>query len=126
MRERTLRPAVVCVSRRLVSERRATCRQLAAIAGVSERTMQRAVYGPDFADLPGAVESPRDNWWLRGERSPNAKLTEADAREILGLRGLASSAEVAEAYPVSSALVRMIWCGKRWGWLQEETEQEAA
>ena len=53
----------------------------------------------------------------RGERHGWAKLTEAEAREILRLGGTMKQEEIAQRFGVQGSLVSRILAGKRWGWL---------
>lgn len=53
----------------------------------------------------------------RGERCRNAKLTEAEAREILDLRGKMTAKAVSMRYPVSESAVEAIFLRHSWGWL---------
>lgn len=53
----------------------------------------------------------------RGERSAKAKLTEADARIILSLRGEVRQKELAERFGVSPANISDIHKGRTWAWL---------
>lgn len=55
----------------------------------------------------------------RGERSGQAKLTEAQAREVLTLRGTTTQLAVAERFGVARGTVGAIWRGKLWSWLSE-------
>lgn len=55
----------------------------------------------------------------RGEKSVHAKLTEAQAREILSLRGTETQAAIAKRFGVSFQLISQIHRGKTWGWLQD-------
>lgn len=54
----------------------------------------------------------------RGEKSPRAKLTEADVRKIRSLRGTASQSEIARQFNVSRSSVLDILRGRNWGWLK--------
>lgn len=54
---------------------------------------------------------------LRGEHNPSAKLTESDARRILGLKGVARNRDVAAEYGISSSHVSTIWSRRIWAWL---------
>lgn len=53
----------------------------------------------------------------RGERNGIAKLTRAQAEEILSLKGKVSAAEIARRLSVSRQTVYSIWRGDNWGWL---------
>ena len=53
----------------------------------------------------------------RGERSHLAKLTEAQAREILALRGKESARSIANRLGISRHTVSGIQTGQRWSWL---------
>lgn len=52
---------------------------------------------------------------VRGEKSPNSKLTEVQAKEVR--RSEASDKDVALKYGVSRSLVRAIRTGKAWAHL---------
>ncbi len=54
----------------------------------------------------------------RGERCPTAKLTEAQAREIIGLRGVVQQRELANRFGVSVGAVANVACGRTWSWLR--------
>lgn len=107
--------------RGLVARKLATPRELAVQAGVAERTMQKAVYGETYRDVPKAVGRPgkhgRENWWLRGSRSPNSKLTPDNVMDIWNLRGKVRPLTLARRYGVSTATIRKIWSGESWAWL---------
>ena len=62
----------------------------------------------------------------RGERQGQAKLTEAEAREILALRGVESQSKLAARFGVSQAAVGYIHMGRNWAWLNEINERELA
>lgn len=53
-----------------------------------------------------------------------ARLTEATARQILSLDGLASGVEVAAAYGVDSSLVRRIWSRDGWRHVRPPTRDD--
>lgn len=53
----------------------------------------------------------------RGERNSVAKLTEADVRKILSLKGSAPQREIAIQFRVTQQTVSDICRGKRWAWL---------
>ena len=55
----------------------------------------------------------------RGERHPFSKITEAEAREILGLKGQMSQGKIAKKFGISRPSVSFIHSGKRWAWLTE-------
>jgi hypothetical protein len=57
----------------------------------------------------------------RGERHGHSKLTEAEVRQIRGLRGKKSQEELAALFGVSRANIHAIHARKTWGWLQEES-----
>lgn len=56
----------------------------------------------------------------RGEKSTSAKLTDAQAREIIALKGKEKQALIASRFGVSFQLVSRIQSGKAWKWLQEQ------
>lgn len=56
----------------------------------------------------------------RGERSGNAKLTNAQVRELHQLLGVMSDRKIALIYGVSYTTIREIRIGKRWAWMQGE------
>jgi hypothetical protein len=53
----------------------------------------------------------------RGERHPMSKLTEAQAREILSLKGAELQRVIADRYGISNQAVSNIQIGKTWSWL---------
>lgn len=53
----------------------------------------------------------------RGEQCANAKLTEAEAREIRGLRGVLLQRELADQYGVSVPTICSVQTGASWRWL---------
>jgi hypothetical protein len=53
----------------------------------------------------------------RGERYANAKLTEAEVRLILSLKGAEPQCKLAERFGISRQLVGLIHAGRRWAWL---------
>lgn len=53
----------------------------------------------------------------RGERSAHAKLTEAQAIEIISLKGKKKQSEIAAFFGISHQTVSKIHRGERWGWL---------
>lgn len=53
----------------------------------------------------------------RGEKSGKAKLTEAQAREIIRLKGKETQAAIAARFSVSVAAVANIHVGRTWSWL---------
>ena len=72
--------------------------------------------GTNADNMRDAAEKGRvRNGGLRGERHGNAKLTEAQAREILSMRGRGLSARsVGERYGVGHSIVQKIWARKMW------------
>jgi hypothetical protein len=60
---------------------------------------------------------------IRGERSYTAKLTEAQAREILSLAGVESGGSIAKRYGVSRRAVYSIHKGLKWAWLAEPAKE---
>lgn len=55
----------------------------------------------------------------RGEKASWSKLTEAQAREILALKGTASQREIAKLFPVNQQHISRIHNGTRWAHLVE-------
>lgn len=55
----------------------------------------------------------------RGERHPLAKLTEAEARQILNLKGKERQVDIAKRFGISKTQVSAIQTGQKWQWLQE-------
>ena len=55
----------------------------------------------------------------RGDRSPNAKLAEADVREIRRLKGKMSTIKLGLTYGVSAETIRCIHLRKAWAWLPD-------
>lgn len=53
----------------------------------------------------------------RGERNGHAKLTEAEAREILALKGVELQRNLAARFGVSRTAVASIHSGRKWTWL---------
>jgi hypothetical protein len=53
----------------------------------------------------------------RGERNGQVKITEAQAREILALKGKETQSKLAERFLVSRSLISRIHAGDCWGWL---------
>lgn len=56
----------------------------------------------------------------RGERQVTAKLAEADAREILALKGIESQRSMAARFGVSNGAIANIHAGFSWAWLYRE------
>lgn len=54
----------------------------------------------------------------RGERHPLSILTEAEAREILSLKGTETQESTAKRYGIAGQTVSGIQSGKRWAWLK--------
>lgn len=54
----------------------------------------------------------------RGERHPQAKLTEDDVRQIRVLAGQMTRDELAQKFGVSSWAISDVLRGNRWGWLE--------
>lgn len=54
---------------------------------------------------------------IRGERHPNAKLTEKDVLEIRALEGSLTHEEMAQKFNIGSVHVHRILQRTRWGWL---------
>ena len=54
---------------------------------------------------------------VRGEKHAWAKITEADAREIIALKGKMLQRDIAEKFNISRPAVGMIHRGKNWAWL---------
>lgn len=104
--------------RRLVRTRVATAAGCARMARVKVRTMQHAVRGGSWKHLPGAVPFDGRNRWLRGQRSPNHRLTEAQVHEIRALVDVPRT-DVARAYGVSTRTVQLVQERKAWAWLPE-------
>lgn len=55
----------------------------------------------------------------RGERCGTSKITEAQAREVLKLKGVLSSREIAETLGVTRSIVAHIHAGRSWAWLDQ-------
>lgn len=55
---------------------------------------------------------------IRGERHPNAKLTEGDVKEIRALEGCHTHEELGQRFCVSSVHIHRLLRGQRWGWLE--------
>ncbi|TBG78605.1 hypothetical protein ELG76_04115 [Rhizobium leguminosarum] len=56
----------------------------------------------------------------RGERHAKAKLTEADVREILAMKGKETQCKLAKRFSVSDAAISRIYAGQAWACLSEE------
>jgi len=56
---------------------------------------------------------------MKGEKSPIAKLTEADVREIRNLRGRFTLDQLGSAFGVNRATIHLIHTRKNWGWLPD-------
>lgn len=54
----------------------------------------------------------------RGERHGQAKLTEADVREIRRLKGTRTPSELAERYGVAASTIRHIQVRATWSWVE--------
>lgn len=54
---------------------------------------------------------------IRGERSRNHKLSEADARAILANKGRVTAKKLSGRYGVSRSAVLQIWSRRNWAWL---------
>lgn len=61
---------------------------------------------------------------LRGERSYSAKLTEAEAREILRLKDVEARPSLAKRYGISVRSVYSIHMGQKWAWLNETDKKD--
>lgn len=57
----------------------------------------------------------------RGERNGQVKLTEADVREILALKGMETKRETAARFGVVPQTISYIHTGRNWAWLSEES-----
>lgn len=57
----------------------------------------------------------------RGERSANAKITNAQAREIRDMKGSVTLREVSDKFGISQASVSLIQNGIHWAFLSEKT-----
>lgn len=58
----------------------------------------------------------------RGERNYGAKLTEADVREIISLKGVESQTNMAKRLGVSQPTIADIHTGRTWAWLTGATK----
>jgi len=54
---------------------------------------------------------------VRGEKTHNAKLKEAEVREIRRLQGICTQEELAARYGVHRAHIKDIQQRRRWAWL---------
>jgi hypothetical protein len=61
----------------------------------------------------------------RGERNANSKITEAEAREILALKGVEPPCKIANRLRVSPHTVSKIHSGHSWAWLSVESEDRS-
>lgn len=59
----------------------------------------------------------------RGERHGHAKLTEAQAREVISLRGIESQRSLARRFGISQQTVSDIHRGKHWSWVPREAAE---
>lgn len=59
----------------------------------------------------------------RGENNGFAKLSEAQARRILSLKGKEAQRETALRFGIAAVTVSQIHTGKNWGWLQTKDER---
>jgi len=67
------------------------------------------------------ADKVRHNTHNRGERNPQVKLTEAQAREIKSLKGNGEyHKDIAARYGISRRIVGRIIEGKAWAWLDEK------
>lgn len=57
----------------------------------------------------------------RGERNSQAKLTEAQAREVLALKGKETHRSIAERFGIARQTVTRIQSGNGWAWLSDAT-----
>lgn len=78
---------------------------------VTRRHLRWATRQENAADMVAHGRS------VRGERHKDAKLTEAQVREIRRLKGVLSQREIAKRFEVTKNAVAMIHHGKSWGWL---------
>lgn len=62
----------------------------------------------------------------RGERHGRAKITEAEARTILSLKGEVHQGKLAARFGVSQPTIADIHAGRRWAWLSEEIKEIAS
>lgn len=60
---------------------------------------------------------------LLGERNPQARLTNDEAREVLAMADSAPLREVASRYDVSISTVHNIWRGRTWRWLRDPSPE---
>lgn len=99
----------VSYCREQVRRRRATCRQLADELGVSERAVQACVYGHTYANIPGALPSPK----RRRRPKRQTPLTEEEVRGIREEYAAAKKTvrEIAEEYGVSPSYVVLVGRG---------------
>lgn len=63
---------------------------------------------------------------LKGNRNPQAKLTEDDARAILFMKGKVSQYQIAEQFGVTQGAVSLIHTGKLWSYLTVGSSDEHA
>jgi hypothetical protein len=93
-----------------------TQERLAARYGVTHTLIgliQRNLYWVDDKTEP--IEKMR----VRGEQHGRARLTEAQARDILMSKGILSVGELAQRYSISRQAIYGIWQGKAWLHLSE-------
>ncbi|MDR9813083.1 hypothetical protein [Rhizobium hidalgonense] len=62
----------------------------------------------------------------RGERNARAKLTDAEARAILALKGAETQSKLATRFGVSYQAIASIHTGRTWAWLSEEAKEIAS
>jgi hypothetical protein len=101
-----LDPWMVRSARDLVALGEASAAELAEDYGVPTRTMQHAVYGTSWKEIPGAV---------RSHQKPTRRLAPSEVLEIV--ENPDPSPAVAERYGIADSPVRHIRTGRTWGWL---------
>lgn len=99
-------------------------RILAERFGVSIGTIAHAQRGLSWTHvaMPTDASDSRRDYYHRGEEHYCAKLTEAQAREILRLKGRLSCTQIAKLFNCSGGTVKAIHLRKNWAHLTDDSE----
>ena len=97
---------------------------IAAGMHVLHRCDNRACVNPAHLFLGTHEENMRDmrkkGRGTCGVKNKSAKITEAQAREILALKGAAKSKDLAQKYGLNYGAINAIWKGKAWRHIHEQ------